>query len=196
MTGKELMYQAKSCPAATSCVPLNFIPTAPRMGYQDGWTAEFWYYTADYRQLSVNLPMYYLELELPGFHPTAFRRLRKVSACLGQAAEIADKSFYTRQNEYLERCAQLVNNGAPSAQALQELERSWLDIQPEKLKVWLMEHLDGVQPASEVCQKPGKAPEPQNLVEYWKQEMAKAIRAGDTQRAKLAQLEMNKAAKK
>lgn len=195
MTGTQLMQLGKSSPAARSCIPLNMDVTAPRLRYDNGWVAEFWYYASDYRNQSVGIPQFYLALELPAAHPVRFTRISRTACCLGQAPELARQEFYTAMQAYLERAAQAVKQGLPDQKLLDSLEEEWLRIQPAPLNRWLTENREKTEPVSQAPTKqPGQAPAPENLVEYWKREMTRAIRAGDSQSAKRAQQEMNKAA--
>lgn len=198
MIGQEIYQLGKMSLAAKACIPLNFEHTVPRLSWQEGWVAEFWYYSMDNSNMALFEPQFYMALELPGGHPVKMYRLQKNSVCIGEAPELAGEPFYIAQNRYLERCSEVLKEEEPDTGILSELEGLWLEVQPAALQKWLQTYtgketlLD--KPADEE-EKSRKAVPPENLAEYWKREMARAIREGDSEAAGNARAEMNRVIK-
>ena len=194
MTGEQLYQMAKSSPAAQACIPLNFEACAPRIRYKTGWIAEFWYYFSNINDGSIFYPQYYLAIDVPSGAPVQMLRLHESNACMGPAPELITTSFYENQLRYLEKCANLMEKGMPTQSDLEELEREWHAVHPKCLADWLCEC--NYEP---ICSSASPTTEnhktPCNLTEYWRREMAIAIRAGDSSAAQKAKLEMEKAAK-
>lgn len=196
MTGQQIYQLGKSSVAAKACIPLEFMHTPPRISFDGGWIAEFWYYTTNNRDQALYEPQYYMALELPSGHPIKMLRIRKKAVCMGSAPELVTQGYYTKLNAYLESCTQLTQESTPDAGEITELQEQWLEVQPAILTAWLEENKEGKQLVEEpAAHKPGTAPVPEDMVSYWKQEMAKAIREGNSQALRKAQQEMEKAKK-
>lgn len=184
MTREELYQLGKESPAAVACIPLNFIPTAPKLLFDNGWRAEFWYYMVQYHDQSVFAPQYRMILRVPSANPTELQELSEATVCIGGAPEIVTAEFYELQNDYLDRCAAALEKDIPAEGELEELEAAWRRALPACLAAWFEE--GGTVP-------PDTLPPPENLREYWERELASAIRSDDTQRILKAQGELQKA---
>lgn len=197
MTGQQIYRLGKGSAAAKACVPLEFLHTPPKLSYDGGWIAEFWYYAADNRDHALYEPQFYLALELPGGHPVKMLRLQRKAVCMGVAQELAENAYYQKLNGYLESCTRLLSGETPDPGALEELEGQWMRTHPALLAAWFGETgEEAASPRESAPPKPGAAPAPDDMAAYWKQEMARAIREGNAQALKKAQLEMEKAKNK
>ncbi len=185
MNGEELYQLGKSGSAARVCVPLNFCHTPPRISFEETWQAEFWYYLVDYDEEAVYSPQYYLQLELPSGKPVRFSRLKKSNSCLGPVPELAADTYYQLQNQYLQACAALIEQENPDLGQIELLQRQWLEIQPKMLMRWLAGQK--LEPGELPRQEADDPTPAMDLVSYWKQEMWKAVKAGDTAKADEAQ---------
>ena len=184
MTGEELYRLGKESPAAIACIPLNFIPTVPKLLFDNGWRAEFWYYMAQYHDQSLFAPRYRMVLRIPSANSTELWELSEVTECIGGAPEIVTAEFYEVQNDYLDRCAATLEKDVPAEEELEELEAAWRRALPVCLAAWFEEG-GTVQT--------GTFPPPENLREYWERELASAIQSDDTQRILDAQGALQKA---
>lgn len=192
MTGEQLYLLSKESPAACVCIPLELIPTMPRLSYDNGWIAEFWYHREQYSDNSIYAPQRYLALRLPGALPMELRTVNTELICLGTAQELLTKEYYDRHNAYLEQCAQMLSReGAVTAEEIEALQIRWQETLPKLLCDWMKDCAVYQKTAA----KPDGAEQPVNSVEYWQQEMADALDAGDMKRVQKAQKEMNRAAK-
>ena len=192
MTGQELYTLGKDSPAGNACIPLNFSHTPPRIFWADAWLAEFWYYAVDYNEVALFEPQYYLLLELPSGHPVRMQRLSTRCRCLGPAPEVISKEYYLRMNQYLEECANLLAEEMPTEDQMQALFQQWMAIQPQALGQWLSLQ-DFGNPVEPQRKQADTQPAAEDLISYWKQEMAKAVKAGDTQKIDEAQQQLLKA---
>lgn len=192
MTGEQLYRLSKESPAAQVCIPLELIPTMPRLSYDNGWIAEFWYHREQYSDHSVYAPQRYLALRLPGAQPMELRTLHTELVCIGTAQELLTKDYYDRHNAYLERCAQILSREeAVAAEEIEALQVQWQETLPRTLAEWI----NDCALCRQTKAKPNETPQPVNSVEYWQQEMADALDAGNMKRVQKAQKEMNRAAK-
>lgn len=192
MTGEQLYLLSKESPAAQVCIPLELIPTMPRLSYDNGWIAEFWYHREQYSDNSIYAPQRYLALRLPGALPMELRTVNTELVCIGTAQELLTKDYYDRHNAYLDRCAQILSREeAVTAEEIEALQTQWQETLPKALTEWMNDRALCRQTAA----KPDGALQPANSVEYWQQEMADALDAGDMKRVQKAQKEMNRAAK-
>ena len=192
MTGQELYRLGKESPAGKACIPLNFSHTPPRIFFENTWLAEFWYYAVDYDEESVFAPQYYLLLELPSGNPVRMLRLSEQCRCLGPAPEVITEDYYQRMNRYLDNCAELLQEASPDNAQIDALLQQWLAGQPQALEQWLSRQNFTTQVPS-VRKQPASEQSAEDLVAYWKQEMAKAVREGDTQRINETQQQLLKA---
>lgn len=183
MTGEELYRLGKECPAAAVCIPLNFIPTAPKLLYHNGWQAEFWYYMAQYHDQSIFAPQYRMVLRLPSAVPSEMRELTEVTVCIGSAPEMVTAAFYENQNRYLDQCVVMLEKEAPAAGELEQLEAVWRAVLPSRLAAWFEE--------GDTAPSDPFSP-PENLREFWERELASAIQSDDTERIIKAQNELQK----
>lgn len=192
MTGQELYQLGKGSPAAQACIPLSFSHTPPRIFYEGTWLAEFWYYAVDYNEESVFEPQFYLLLELPWGNPVQMRRLSGSCRCLGPAPELVREEYYREMNRYLDACAELLAEDTPTEERIKALMQVWLAGQPQVLSKWLSRLEFSTQPP---LQKTQPAPEQpaEDLVSYWKHEMANAVKSGDAQKTQEAQQQLLKA---
>lgn len=192
MTGEQLYLLSKESPVACVCIPLELIPTMPRLSYDNGWIAEFWYYREQYSDKSVYAPQRYLALRLPGALPVELRTLNTELICVGTAQELLTKDYYEKHNTYLERCAQILSREeAVTMEEIEALQTQWQETLPMVLAEWMSGCAQCIQTAA----KPDETVQPVNSVEYWQKEMADALDAGDMKRVQKAQKEMNRAAK-
>lgn len=192
MTGQELFQLGKGSPAAQACIPLNFSHTPPRIFFEGTWLAEFWYYAVDYNEEAIFEPQFYLLLELPGGNPVQMRRLSGHCHCLGPAPEVVSEGYYREMNRYLDACAELLAEDAPTKERVEALMQVWLANQPEVLGNWLSRQPFSTQAPPPIIQSVPELPA-EDLVSYWKQEMAKAVKNGDTQKIQEAQQQLLKA---
>ena len=192
MTGRELYQLGKESPAGKACIPLNFSHTPPRIFHEGTWLAEFWYYVVDYNDESIFEPQFYLLLELPSGNPVQMRRLSDQCRCLGPAPEVVTEDYYHQMNRYLDACAELLKEESPGEGQVEALTQQWLDSQPQSLSRWLSRQdfteQTPVQSTQPVSEQPAE-----DLVAYWKQEMAKAVHSGDPQRINETQQQLLKA---
>lgn len=184
MTGEELYRLGKESPAAVACIPLNFIPTVPKLAFDNGWQLEFWYYMFQYHDQSVFAPQYHMVLRFPSAIPVQMQELSDTSVCIGSAPEIVTVAFCEKQNGYLDRCAAAVEKDMSLPGEPEELETVWRQTLPACLGTWF--------------DKGGKLwndmlPPPKNLRAYWERELAEAIRCDNTERILNAQQELQKA---
>ena len=196
MTGMEIYLLGKNSSAARACVPMNFEHTAPRISRSDRWIAEFWYYSSNIVDTAIYEPQYYMAFELPGGHPVEMRLIKEKSVCIGGAPELLAAEFYEKQNQYLEKCAELISRDTPSDADIKDLENMWFSTLPKALRKELSSKAGvyaALRKVSEDEEKCEKEYLPDNLMSYWKNEMARAIRKGDSEEAKRAQKEMDKA---
>lgn len=192
MTGQELYQLGKESPAGKACIPLNFSHTPPRIFYEGTWLAEFWYYVVDYNDESIFEPQFYLLLELPSGNPVRMQRLSDQCCCLGPAPEVVTEEYYQRMNRYLDACAGLLREDSLSDGQMEALHQQWLTGQPQVLGRWLSRQNFTAQ-ARPQGKQPAAEHSAEDLVAYWKQEMAKAVKAGDTQRINETQQQLLKA---
>ena len=192
MTGQELYQLGKESPAGKACIPLNFVHTPPRLFFDGTWRAEFWYYVVNYDDEAVFQPQYYLHLELPSGHPVQMQRLSEQRICLGPAPEVIKDNYYQQVNQYMDACAELLQYKSADKIQIEALLQQWLAVQPQVLGKWLsQQHFTSQEPV----QKQEMTPETpaEDLVAYWKQEMTKAVKAGDPQRINETQQQFLKA---
>lgn len=192
MTGRELYQLGKESPAGKACIPLNFSHTPPRIFHEDTWLAEFWYYVVDYHDESIFEPQYYLLLELPSGNPVRMQRLLDECRCLGPGPEVVTEDYYQQMNRYLDACAELLQEESPSDGQVEALLQQWLGGQPQVLEQWLSRQNFTTQ-APPQRKETISEPSVEDLVAYWKQEMAKAVKAGNTQRINETQQQLLKA---
>ena len=181
MTGQELYSLGKNSPAGKACIPLNYIHTPPRIFREDTWMAEFWYYVVDYDDESVFEPQFYLLLELPSGNPVRMQRLSTRCCCLGPAPEVVTEDYYQQMNRYLDDCAGILQEDSPDSSRIEALLQQWFACQPQVMTQWLSRQDFTTQTPAQRTQ-PASEQSAEDLVTYWKQEMAKAVKAGDTQR--------------
>lgn len=174
MNGNELYALASESPAGQACIPMNFQHTAPRLIWQDGWIAEFWYYQEDDNG-GIYAPRYYLALRLPGGAPLEMRTLEGEPACLGPAPELVAQSYWDMVNDYLENCACFIES--PEAETLQVLEERWSAALPGPLRTWMQTYQ--LRGTGEPEPKPPESAAPSDLPGYWKARMEDALRGGD-----------------
>ena len=191
MTGQKLYQLGKESPAGKACIPLNFTHTPPRIFFEGTWRAEFWYYVANYDDESVFEPQYYMQLELPSGHPVQMQRLSGRCICLGPAPEVVKEDYYRQINQYMDACLELLQDQTANNAKIEALLQQWLAAQPQVLGKWLSQRHFTTQ---EPVQKQQTAPETsaEDLVAYWKQELTKAVKAGDTQRINETQQQLLK----
>lgn len=192
MTGRELYQLGKESPAGKACVPLNFSHTPPRIFYEDTWLAEFWYYVVDYNDESVFEPQYYLLLELPSGNPVRMQRLSDQCRCLGPAPEVVKEDYYQQMNRYLDDCAGILLEDSPDGSRIEALLQQWLACQPRVMAQWLSRQNFTTQGPPQ-REQPVSEQSAEDLVAYWKQEMAKAVKAGDSQLINETQQQLLKA---
>ena len=192
MTGQELYSLGKNSPAGKACIPLNFSHTPPRIFREGTWMAEFWYYAVDYNDESVFEPQFYLLLELPSGNPVQMRRLSDQCRCLGPAPEVVPEDYYQQINRYLDDCAELLKEKNPGNDQLEAMTQQWLAVQPRLLSRWLARQNFTAQAPVQRMQPASEQPA-EDLVAYWKQEMAKAVQSGDPHRIDKAQQQLLKA---
>ena len=146
----------------------------------------------DYDDESVFEPQFYLLLELPSGNPVRMQRLSPRCRCLGPAPEVVTEDYYLHMNRYLEECVTLLSEESPTDDQMEALLQHWLKIQPRVLGQWLSSQ-DLANPAAPQMKQSGDQPLAEDLVSYWKQEMAKAVKAGDSPRINEAQQQLLKA---
>ena len=192
MTGQELYSLGKNSPAGKACIPMNYSHTPPRVFWEDTWLAEFWYYAVDYNDESVFEPQFYLLLELPSGNPVRMQRLSNRCCCLGPAPEVVTEDYYLSMNRYLDDCAEILQEAAPDVSRIEALLQQWIGCQPQVMAQWLSRQDFTTQaPIQRTQPAPEQAAE--DLVAYWKQEMTKAVQAGDPQRIHETQQQLLKA---
>jgi len=192
MTAQELYQMGKESPAGKACIPLNFCHTPPRIFYEGTWLAEFWYYVVDYNEESVFEPQFYLLLDLPSGNPVRMRRLSDQCRCLGPAPEVVKEDYYQNINRYLDACVGLLQEDSPTGDRIEALLQQWLASQPQVMGQWLSRQDFTTQAPPQRTQPASEQPS-EDLVTYWKQEMANAVKAGDTQRISETQQQLLKA---
>lgn len=190
MTGKQLMRLGIDSAAAKACVPMCLEPTAPLIGWNDGWVAEFWYYFVDTEDRAVYRPQFYLAVEIPGGKPIKMQRIFKYICCLGSATELFENEYYNKQNMYLEKCIEIMEAGEPSEDVISSLRELWLSCLPEKLKDILKDESVNTYYVSSEAEK--RVYRPQKLIDVLKMEMSEAIKKGDTKEIYRIQNEMTK----
>lgn len=193
MTGKEIHRLGTCSDAARACIPMHLQQTAPRLVWNEGWAAQFWYYEVDGEDLTVREPQFFLELELPSGHPIQMKRLTVHPASLGEGKDILEPSFHLFLEDYLDRCTGLLE-GAPDQLCAEKLLSMWAVTHPFPIARWFQEHqkeetgkISSSENAEDLLLR-------QDPVAYWKREQARAIRAGDDEAAQRARQEMNRAA--
>ena len=195
MTGEELYQLGKGSPAAQACIPLEMGHTAPRILFCGEWQAQIWYYRTDYMDKSVFAPAFTLVLELPAGNAVRMEKLEGRLRCLGAAPEVVDPEYYQRLHSYLDQCAALMDQPIPEEGQLTKLEAEWYGLLPEVMKGWFAGRLPETGEVSEIVQT---EPEPasENLAQYWKNQMEKAVKLGDEKMFREAQQSYLKAMKK
>lgn len=192
MTAQELYQLGKESPAGKACIPLNFSHTPPRIFYEDTWLAEFWYYVVDYNDESIFEPQYYLLLELPSGNPVRMQRLSDDCRCLGPGPEVVTEDYYHQMNRYLDDCAGILQEDSPDGSRIEALLQQWFACQPQVMAQWLSRQ-DFTTQAPAQRTPPASEQSAEDLVAYWKQEMTKAVQAGDPQRINETQQQLLKA---
>lgn len=196
MNGIQLMQLGKNCAAAQTNIPLNLIPTAPRMIWKDGWIAEYWYFFYSVEDHAIYAPQYYMALRVLGGWPEEMRRLHGNETCLGDSEELFDPKFRAGQMAYLNRCADMITQAKPNQKQLNDLAEEWLRTLSSPLRAWFTKQETPKQTATGQNADAEPEAQPRDLLEYWENEMSDAIRAGDYERAEMAQKEMRKAQKR
>lgn len=131
LTGKLLYELGRSSTLVRQQIPWEWLPTAPRLRYEDGgWIAEFWYCA----QNGVR-PGWYAAFHLPSGKPVEVRQLTR-------NAWVPFSSFWTdgyqppeylMAEDYLNCCAAAVHGGEPTEAILEQLNAWWEELTDRKI---------------------------------------------------------------
>ena len=125
------LYQLGRCGFAAGClVAEGYEPVAPRLTYDNGWIAHY-YYTNEF---SSHI-QYYLAVHLATGLPYSFEKLDS-AAYTRPVCWRRDKptAHFNWAKDYLIRSAALIRMGSHDEETLAELEARWRAILPENLK--------------------------------------------------------------
>lgn len=126
--GKFLYDLGRNSTAVKAMIPWEWLPSAPRLRYRDGWIAEYWY-SAD----NCCEPGYYAALRVPSGLPVALKQLDKNAhaAFWGFWTDAYLPPEYLMAEDYLGCCAQAVQEGAPEEETLAQLNGWWEKLVPK-----------------------------------------------------------------
>jgi len=105
---------------------------------------------------------------------------------------VVTEDHYQQINRYLDDCAGILQEDPPDGARIEELLQQWFACQPQVMRQWLSRQ-DLTTQAPEQKTQPASEPSAEDLVAYWKQEMTKAVQAGDAQRINETQQQLLKA---
>ena len=125
-TGKDLYNLGRFHPEIRVKLTWQWVSSAPRLLYKDGWIAEFWYYTPGRCTAG-----YYASIDLSSGKALKMRPVHKnVQPYLGFCwTDAYEPPFYLVAEDYLEQAAQLLCQTAPSHEAIVQLERWWNNLE-------------------------------------------------------------------
>lgn len=132
LSGLDLYQLGRVSVTAQTLIPRGFEPAAPRLRYDGGWMAEFWYCAEDARELA-----YLLTLRIPSGQPVEMRTLAYVNGRETKSAWCSSylPPLYYIAEDYLDRCAAAVNAGEPGREELRALEEEWRAVLPDRLRM-------------------------------------------------------------
>lgn len=135
-TGRSLYELGRSHNAVRQQIPWEWLPTAPRLSYKDGWIAEYWYGTP-----RCHTPGYYAAFRLPSGEAVEVKKLDKNAHAfsVGYWTDSYLPPEYWKAEEYLECCAAAIRGGEPSEEILQKLNAWWESLMPRMVKELLEE---------------------------------------------------------
>ena len=128
LTAFSLYDLANSHVAVRTQIHRSWIPTAPRISYTDRWIAEFWYCDEDMRKIG-----YSVTFDLDSREPLEVKQLDQNAQCHRSFSfwiESYLSPCYLIAEDYLNHCAELINQGAPSETDLTKIEQWWKQLSP------------------------------------------------------------------
>lgn len=130
LDGKTLYELGRNSRAVREKMPWEWLPTAPRLRYENGWIAEFWYCTEIARQVG-----YYAAFRLPSGEPVEVQKLDENAhaAFVGFWTDTYLPPQYLKTEDYLECCAAAIRGGEPTAEILEQLTAWWESLMPQQL---------------------------------------------------------------
>lgn len=189
ITGKALYELGRSSMAVKTVIPRAWLPTAPRLRYQHGWIAEYWY-CADGKQDAC----YYASLRLPSGLPLELKQLDKNAHVSfgGCWTDAYLPPAYLRAEDYLDFCATVIQAGEPTEKLLAQLNEWWEALMPRDVLEAAQQKDDthlytAEEPKSEGYPWPMK-PLPKESRDFWTWERVKNLllkRYGFTEQALL-----------
>ena len=130
LTGKLLYELGRSSMVVRQQIPREWLPSAPRLRYDQGWIVEFWYCAEFGRG-----PGWYAAFHLPSGEPVEVKKLDG-HAWLPLSSSWTDAYLppdYLLAEEYLDCCAMAIRGGEPTAAILEQLNAWWESLVPRKV---------------------------------------------------------------
>lgn len=135
LSGWDLYALGRTDKAAAALIPASCEPLAPKLTYDDGWIAHYYYSRegqdhADYL-LSIRIPSGAV------VHKACFMPPEHTDAPLWSKHRAPAHYYWAA--DYLDACTQLISRGEPTMEQLRQLEKKWIQIHPDRLKNSLYE---------------------------------------------------------
>lgn len=130
LTGWDLYALGRTGEAAKAVIPACYEPLAPKLTYDDGWIAHYYYsmegqYQADCL-LSLRIPTGAV------VHNARFAPLTDRTSPLW--SKNRRPAHYHWAADYLAHCAELISKGEPTVEQLRRLEEKWIRTHPDRLR--------------------------------------------------------------
>lgn len=141
ITPENLYHLGRRGFAAKCLVPDGYEPIAPRLTYENGWIAHYYY--ADEYGSHIQ---YSLSLHLSTGRPENFEKLDNFAHARSMSwRQDRHTAHYFWTEDYLTHAAALIRKGVPASRELDALEERWHAIIPYRLSVnlnYLMQQTD------------------------------------------------------
>ena len=133
VSGKELYDLGRYHIAIADRIPRGWLPSAPRLRYENGWIAEYWYCAEDRHDVG-----YYAAFRLPSGEPVEVKKLSKHAHSTFQSCWTDDylPPEYRMAEDYLNCCAVILRSGAPTKELLDQLGDWWIRLASRRVLEW------------------------------------------------------------
>lgn len=129
ITPRALYNLGRTCDAARQVIEAGYEPIAPRLTYDNGWIAHYYYSAEGTSEIS-----FHLALQIPSGQPVEKDRydsfIRDTHVCWSKNRTPA---HYYWSEAYLNCCVELIQKGVPSKAELNQLEHKWIRTHPDRL---------------------------------------------------------------
>ena len=130
LTGKALYDIGRCYISDKHRIPRQWIPTAPRLRYQNGWIAEYWYCAGEHTKIG-----FYAAVSLPAGESLEVKMLTGNSFVSGEGywTDTYLPPEYLMAEDYLDCCAVILRSGEPTKEILEQLEDWWKRLMPRNV---------------------------------------------------------------